>query len=316
MANELYQARFDTLLLGAKSSIKRHSASFSGLRRDSVRVGFFTRVAKLPVITLMPVRWIKGTDFGNNKYRVTRILEFQTFVAAIDAREAHDRLREYVEKIRFLIRNENYSFFFEDRSKVPQSYNHEFIGVNYNPNTIGSIGRRGIFQAELRLAVKSKERRPDQPDKTTRTKELDQNKATDLVFKSLSKNRTGRLRAIKEFRKDSATFKRLGSTLSVVLENEETEEYAAGADLIDLLFDVVLRTKLIADEASILKVCSIIETIKDILDEDESFGGHFWNSTVDSIGFEQQVNEKTAYYIARLSFIAKWLRSTRFKNRG
>ncbi len=316
MANELNQARFDTLMLGAKSSIRRHASVFSGLRTDSVRVGFFTRSARLPVITVMPVRWVKGADLANNKYRVTRLLEFQIFVTALRSREANEQLRDYIEKLRFLIQNENQSFFFEDSSKVPQSYNYSFEGINYNPNAIASSGRGGIYQANLRLAIKSKERRPDQPEKTTRTLELDQNKASDIIFRRLSNNRTGRLRGIKEFRRDSESFKRIGTTLSVVLENEETEQYSAGADLINLLYDIVVRTKLIADEASILRVAATIETIKDILDEDESFSGHFWNSVVDSIGFEQQLKEKTAYYIARVSFVARWLRSTRFKLRG
>ena len=189
--------------------------------------------------------------------------------------------------------------------------------MNYNPNAVASSGRGGIFQANIRISIKSKERRPAQPEKTTRSLDtVDTNQATDAIFKSLSNYRTTKLRSIKEFRRDSESFKRHGTTLSVVLENENTEAYSAGADLIDLLYDIVVRSKLIADEASILKVCEQVETLKDILDEDESFKGLFWNSIVDSIGFEQQLREGTAYYIARISFIARWLRSTRFKARG
>ncbi len=318
MANELNQANFETLMLGAKRSIKRHQASFKGLRTESVRVGFFTRTkTRFPVVTVMPVRWVKGDDFANLKYRVTRIIEFQCFVASLNSKEASSSLRDYIEAIRELIINENYQFFFEDKSKVPQSFNRGIMGVNYNPNQIGSLaGGRGIYQANIRVAIKSKERRPDQPEKTTRTKELNQNKAADLIFRKLMNNKNGRLRNVKEFRRDSETFKQIGTTLSVVLENEDVDEYSAGADLIDLLFDIVLRTKVIADEQSILRVVSTVETIKDILDEDESFSGFFWNSVVDSIGFEQQVRNDVAFYIARLSFIARWLRSTRFENRG
>ncbi len=317
MANELNQARFETLLLGAKSSIRRHASKFSGLRIDSVRVGFFTRTATLPVITVMPVRWTKGEDLANRKYRVTRMLEFQVFVRASDSRKAQETLRSYIEQIRTIVQNENYSFFFEHKNTVPQGFNYEFIGVNYNPNAVASSGRGGIFQANIRISIKSKERRPAQPEKTPLSLDtVDTNQATDAIFKSLSNYRTTKLRSIKEFRRDSESFKRHGTTLSVVLENENTEAYSAGADLIDLLYDIVVRSKLIADEASILKVCEQVETLKDILDEDESFKGLFWNSIVDSIGFEQQLREKTAYYIARISFIARWLRSTRFKTRG
>lgn len=312
---EIYQADTVDLLRGVKKKVLNNRHLFPGLRAEFTKIGFLGYRPLLPAVAIMPVSWNKIKEQSGGRYVAARTIELQLYASGRSNSEAHDKLKEFVERLRTLIQNEDKAFFFEDESQTPQSFSFEFLPVSF-PDTPVRVNEEAVSQANFQLSLLSRDYRPAQMSKPAVEVHSELKEEADAVFRRLFQNRTSRLREVKEFRRDSRRPKAQGMTVNVYLDNQNPQRYAAGADLYDSAYAVDVRTKLLPDEFSLFKNVSTCETIKDILDEDETFGGIFWNSSVDSMIYGEDESDRASFYMTRIQLSARTVRSTEFRRAG
>lgn len=286
---------------------------FPGLKPESNGIGFLGQAPMLPAISSVPINWLIVQRMSGNKYNVGRQIEIQFYADGRTNEEAQKKLIQYIDAfIEILVNDEG--FFFHDKRGKKLVYSFDYQSARFE-NTSATLRGFKVRQASVPLVLFSRGYRPTQAPKTTKIVKSSDKDVFESIFSKIVRNvRSGRLRGIKEVSRNPEIPKGGGLAITCHLENLTNERHASGEDLFDFAVQCTVWSKLLPGLESLVNNIQRAELIKDILDEDETFGGRLWNSFVQSIEFNSENSEKSWFYATRINFVGRKHRSTQFGN--
>lgn len=297
------------ILRGVRDGIRDHSGRFVGLMPDFVKIGFLGNSPLLPAIAVIPSNQTIIERRSNRQYIVYREVALQIYEVGSSRAESESRLHGHLETLNRILRNDQ-EYFMKDRAGKKTAFDFDW-GRQIIPGQPSALPSGGIvMEAVLLLMFKSKWWRPVQAStKPKKYAYLSDKEAFNRVFNRLERERIGgsKLAKLRAISRHEGAPRTTGLSAAIRAVAEVPTRYGAALDLQDTQFEFTVWSRMLPDEVSLLENSDIAEAAWEIVDEDETFGGAFYDSNMDSIQWRERQGSRTvpAYYETLLAFTCR-----------
>lgn len=308
MATRPFRATMDEILTNVRRFLWNFSDSI-GIPSDFVRVGILQQTPLMPAIAVLPTRIQIMKRYSGALYQLGKAVEIHIFDMGSTSEAALTKVRQLVNRIRRRVQND-LQYFAKDNFDKSGAFSFEWGQVIY-PDRVLELQGQLARQAILPLTFFTKQERPAQVSKPRKQFEVTDDNAVRRVHDALWKARRGRLDFVKEFRLSGDPPRQNGLTIGTSLQASNAIRYASGDDSVDLTVTTTVWSKLTTDEQSLLGNVRATETISEIFERDETFGGAFWNSELVAVEYDQRVEKDLAKFESRVILTCRKFQETR-----
>lgn len=304
-----HQTTSQELIWSIRNKVNSFRAKFPGLKSQSIGVGFLQQSPTMPAMTVMPSRWTISNRHSGGRYNVGREIEVQFYADGKNAGQADDRLRGHVEKfLDILVKDRGY--FFESNGRKT-AFNFDYGAIRYS-TVPGSLRGFKVREGIIPLTIYSREYRPAQKRWKGKVVKVSDNELYEIIFKELLNNKHGKFKGVKEFRRNTEMPKGTGLTIGMQFSSVAPVRHAAGMDLYNFLCEVTVWNKALPDNKSILKNLEVAENVKEVFEQDATFGGVLWNSETQSMEFGvEESDSKVSLYVTRVGLLCSKYKTTK-----
>lgn len=302
---EVYQGLMSDVLKNCRYVLRNNRNRFGKLHRDFIKAGFIGQTPIYPAISVVPSSQAIVQRRANREYIIGREIALQIYDVGISRDEAESSLQRHVDTLNTILNNDR-QYFLQDADRRKIAFNFEFGNQNINSNPFQLRGRGFVMEATIFLTFFSKWYRPVQAsNKPAKYSRLSDEDAFRRVFDKLDRQRHGgKLAMLRRISKSEGIPRERGITAALRVVRRGHDRYAAAMDLDNLQYQFTVWSKILPDEMSLLDNCDVTEAAFEIIDQDETFGGAFYDSNLDVIQWREKIFGKNEppYYETILNF--------------
>lgn len=305
---QVHQGKMSDTLKGVRDAIRDHSDRFSGLMPDFVKIGFLGNTPLFPAMAVVPSMQFILERRANRQYIISREVAIQIYDHGATRADAEKRIHQHLEVLNRLLRNDK-EYFLKDQTGRKTAFDFDW-GRQVIAGEPSSLAGSGIvMECIVLLNFKSKWWRPVQAsNKPIKYAFLSDEEALNRVFNRLERERmNGQLSKLKMIGRHEGLPRITGLSATIRAAAEVPTRYAAAMDLQDIQFEFTVWSRMLPDERSLLENSDIAELAWELIDQDETFGGAFYDSNLDSIQWRERIGNRTmpAHYETLVAFTCR-----------
>lgn len=301
------------LLVTMHDNLVKYRNVIPGLRSESIGIGYIGKSPVLPCMTIVPESAQIVERYSGFRYVMRHSYECHVFAEGKNEQDSLKKLRSYIDALSDIFRRID---FLQDNNRIvgfgleiqPAVYAEKSVQLSDSSNVQAYKAR----EATIVFDLKSKRQRPRQDQKHGTIVKHSDNSGFDAIWYTVFNNRDGRLSHVKEFRKEDTPPRLPGLTIGMKVDRTDREREWSGADSFDHSVQFKCWSKFSSDYRNLLSSVSTADMVWDILDEDETFGGAFWNSELTGIqyGTDGSRNSNQIFYVSQVDLLCRKRRET------
>lgn len=305
---EQHQGKMSDVLCGIRDAINRYRSNFGSLMPDFVKVGFLGQSPIFPAISVVPSNQVIVEQRANRCYIIAREVAIQIYDSDVSRGTAAAKLQRNVDTMNTLLRNYR-EHFLRDSNERKTSFTFDW-GQQIMPAEPANLPSGAfVMEAILMFTFYSKWWRPLQANsKPVKYSRLSDEDCFSRVFTFLDAQRAGgKLSRIERLASGEGVLRGTGINASLRVGARTPERYGAALDMDNLQYEMIFWNRMLPDEESLIQNSDVAEAAWELIDEDESFNGAFYDTNMNSIQWRERQGNKTdpPYYETILAFTAQ-----------
>lgn len=301
---EIYQGKMSDVLVNCRDVLRNNVTRFGKAHPDFFKVGFLGQSPIYPAIAVMPSSQVIVQTKSNREYLVSREVAIQVYDIGASRAEAESAIQRHLDILGDILRRDR-EYFLKDSNERSIAYNFDWGSQNINPMPFALPSGGFVMEALVILTFFSKWWRPTRKVKSSNYTYVSEEEAYGRVFNKLdNQRRGGALSQLGVLAQAQGVPRDVGFTGSLRIATRNPERYAAGMDLTNMQYEFIVYSKMLPDEQSLIGNCDLVEAAWEIVDQDETFGGAFYDSNFDSIQWREKqfVKEGPPFYETAFMF--------------